>query len=112
VDLGIRDAKRRSGPAQLPHELDAFLDAGRGWLLWKERNAMAICGLRKQCRSVCLLLSVLLLSFAIVSHGVSEENSFVVSRHIGDASVGLVGRSAAPCDSATEVCGVRWCCLG
>jgi hypothetical protein len=73
---------------------------------------MAICGLRKQCRSVCLLLSVLLLSFAIVSHGVSEENSFVVSRHIGDASVGLVGRSAAPCDSATEVCGVRWCCLG
>ena len=65
---------------------------------------MAVCGL-KRCRSVFLLLPVLLLfSCAVVSHAVSEENSFVVSRHFGEASVSIVGRGAAPCGSAAEVC--------
>ncbi|KAG0580683.1 hypothetical protein M758_4G194500 [Ceratodon purpureus] len=60
---------------------------------------MAISG-RLVAWTVVLLLS---LCCVIGSYGMSEENSSVVSRDVGVADVGLVGRGEAPCGSHAEM---------
>lgn len=75
--------------------------------------------MERRCVSLLGLLAVWF-CLASVSHGVMVENSFVVSRHVGEESVSITGHDAAPCGSAAaEVCagvefGVDWwsleCC--